>query len=438
MEDAMNSTESESDIDESDRELWDLVEDSSIHNDNNYCLKCYHMFKRNPLVRGKRAHNDDVSSEKTISAGVECKISIGISACLSSHTRCIFRCLKSHKLRRIPKDSRVQAFRATGIFVPPDSRCCSSHILDDGRFGLADLETLSPQTDTCEMTGEDVAFHMNTLRKTKSSSLDNTIFDAISDDKLKQQTGLVRRDFLSVSTHLKLNIRTEKSLALGLYLSKLRHGYPNDHFSVIFDTPRRTIDRYMDKVRTGLKENFVPIHLGQGLARQDLVEDRSRVAKALLVDEAESSIFVWDATYVYIQKSANYLFQRSSYSLHKHRCLVKPMIAVTTRGRIIKVFGPYSAQDSDATILEAIMESEFFLELFKEGDVFIVDRGFERVLAKLAARRFKTMMPCFIDKDKKQLTTEQANQSRVTTKLRYVIECVNGVLKSEFRYFDHV
>ena len=47
-------------------------------------------------------------------------------------------------------------------------------------------------------------------------------------------------------------------------------------------------------------------------------------------------------------------------------------------------------------------------------------------------------MPSFLRKNEKQLSTEEANKSRLVTKVRYVIEKVNGILKSRFRYFDNV
>ncbi|OXU18868.1 hypothetical protein TSAR_003947 [Trichomalopsis sarcophagae] len=90
------------------------------------------------------------------------------------------------------------------------------------------------------------------------------------------------------------------------------------------------------------------------------------------------------------------------------------MIAATTNGFIIDVYGPYS------------------------GDIFIVDRGFRDVIPKLENNGYTARMPYFLDKNKKQLTFEQANKSRIVTKLRFVIEVVNGILKSKFRIFDHV
>jgi len=65
-----------------------------------------------------------------------------------------------------------------------------------------------------------------------------------------------------------------------------------------------------------------------------------------------------DGTYVYIEKSSNYAFQRRTYSLHKGRPLVKPMMMVSTTKYILEVFGPYFAdgKNNDASILNNLVK----------------------------------------------------------------------------------
>lgn len=48
-------------------------------------------------------------------------------------------------------------------------------------------------------------------------------------------------------------------------------------------------------------------------------------------------------------------------------------------------------------------------------------------------------MPALLKKGEKQLEFEQENESRFVTKMRYIIECVNGKLKTEiFECFSSV
>lgn len=57
--------------------------------------------------------------------------------------------------------------------------------------------------------------------------------------------------------------------------------------------------------------------------------------------------------YIYIQKSGNYTFSRRSFSMHKRRPLLKPMMIVSTTGYIVSVLGPYLAdpKNNDSSIL---------------------------------------------------------------------------------------
>lgn len=55
--------------------------------------------------------------------------------------------------------------------------------------------------------------------------------------------------------------------------------------------------------------------------------------------ESKPAIVLCDATYVYVQTSSNYLFQKQTYSLHKHLNLVKPFMIVCCNGHILDCIG---------------------------------------------------------------------------------------------------
>ena len=77
-----------------------------------------------------------------------------------------------------------------------------------------------------------------------------------------------------------------------------------------------------------------------------------------------------DGTYIYIQKSRKYAFQRRCFSLHKHRPLVKAMVVTATDGYIISILGPFYAngQNNDASILKYMVKTneENMLSWFKK------------------------------------------------------------------------
>ena len=130
---------------------------------------------------------------------------------------------------------------------------------------------------------------------------------------------------------------------------------------------------------------------------------------------------------------------RLSYSVQKGRCLVKPFIICAPDGYIVDIYGLYPATWNDARIFEHIMKTDVNLKrVLIEGDILIFDRGFRGVLEPLHNKyKFKTILPCFLPKGQKQFTTEEANRSRLCTKIRWVIEVVNGLLKECYRALDN-
>ena len=83
--------------------------------------------------------------------------------------------------------------------------------------------------------------------------------------------------------------------------------------------------------------HHVPLYLGfQHISRESVItEHTTQTAKVIFGDgktDEKTAILVLDGTYIYIQKSRDYSFARRSFSLHKGRPLVKPMMIVTTTG----------------------------------------------------------------------------------------------------------
>ena len=178
--------------------------------------------------------------------------------------------------------------------------------------------------------------------------------------------------------------------------------------------------------------SFVPSNLGfQHISRDDVKRKHTRtLARELLVADVTSdpAILVLDGTYVYIQKSANFSFQRRSFSMHKHRPLVKPMMVVTTTGYIVSVLGPYLAnsKNNDASILNHMVKTntEEINTWLHEDDILVVDRGFRDSADMLNDIGIHMQMPSFLPKDRKQHNTEEANSSRLVTKVTHICDCI--------------
>ena len=171
-------------------------------------------------------------------------------------------------------------------------------------------------------------------------------------------------------------------------------------------------------------EGFVPKHLGFAhVSKDEIIQQHTRpVAQEIFSNiDSTSAILVLDGTYIYIQKSWNYTLSWRSYCLRKHRPLLKPMMIVSTTGYIITVLGPYlaDAKNNDSSILNHSLQSNTkdIKRWIKEEDVFVVDRGFRDSESLLQDLGMNVQMPAFLQKGQKQLNTEEANCSRLVTKV---------------------
>lgn len=133
------------------------------------------------------------------------------------------------------------------------------------------------------------------------------------------------------------------NVALAVFLAKMRLGLSNRVLACLFHLKsKRTVSRIFHQVREMLMKSFVPLNLGfQHISRDAVLSNHQTVvATELLTNEPNQIVLVADGTYLYCQKSSNNEFQRRTYSNHKRRHLVKPMIITAsvsmTAGRGLK------------------------------------------------------------------------------------------------------
>ena len=122
-------------------------------------------------------------------------------------------------------------------------------------------------------------------------------------------------------------------VALVVFLVKMRLGVSNRVLASLFHLKnKRVVSRIVHDVTEALLKDFVPHHLGfQHIDREtNLQHHQTSIASQLMGDQDEQVIIVIDGTYLYMQKSSNNEFRRRSFSMHKHRHLIKPMITTAT------------------------------------------------------------------------------------------------------------
>ncbi len=128
------------------------------------------------------------------------------------------------------------------------------------------------------------------------------------------------------------NIRSIR-VAVAIFCAKMRLGLSNHVLATMFHIyDRRAVSRIIHQVTDALIKDFVPAHLGfRHISRQTVLKlHQTTIANVLLTDDDQQVVVVMDGTYLYIQKSHHNELQRRTYSMHKHRHLIKPMVITTT------------------------------------------------------------------------------------------------------------
>ncbi|EFN69791.1 hypothetical protein EAG_03885, partial [Camponotus floridanus] len=196
-------------------------------------------------------------------------------------------------------------------------------------------------------------------------------------------------------------------------------------------------------VRQSLMQRFVPTNIGfDAITREDYIARHvTQFANELYNPDPLTPrvIAIVDGTYTYIPKSTNFRALRQSYSIHKGRHLIKPVLIVAPDGWILNIQGPYFSdhRNNDAAILQNEFEhdADRMRRWFQNNDIIIIDRGYRDAILLFERLGITWKMPALLNQNERQLNTEDANESRLVTKSRWVVEARNGHLRSIFKIF---
>ncbi|VDI60677.1 Hypothetical predicted protein [Mytilus galloprovincialis] len=157
-------------------------------------------------------------------------------------------------------------------------------------------------------------------------------------------------------------------------------------------------------------QDFVPHFIGfQHISHEDFVRNHTTpIAKTLFANDSEdAAIIVMDGTYIYLQKSADYEFQRLSYSLHKTE--LKPMV-------IYWVPILQTEKNNDAAIIKhmIVVNAEGMNEWLETSDVCVVDRGFRDVVDFLREQGYNVEMPVYLKKGSKTASGRRSQRQQTS------------------------
>lgn len=369
------------------------------------------------------------SSSQSLSSPPSVRLSI--KSVSKSHAYC-FICKKpGPKLIVVPLNVRTDVFIRHNVLITSDSRCCPSHLSSNcDRFNssvITDLKTLDHSYLNRTAILDLLSKVRQIAQKSSSTRMSFDDVECYSDDELVNLTGLNKEQLVDLYKFVQPHVRNTPArsafTSLGIFLFKLKSGLSNKTLSTLFGISRASIRRAVHSVRQSLMLEFVPSNLGfPHISREDVVNKHTReLAQSLLAETSDQVILVLDGTYIYINKSNNFQFQRRSFSMHKGRPLVKPMVIVTTSGYYVSILGPYFAdnKNNDSSILKHIMNNniEEIKSWVRPNDIFVVDRGFRDSVELLKDLGIQPEIPAFLKPGEKQMKSEEANTSRLVTKV---------------------
>lgn len=364
-------------------------------------------------------------------------VELPIPRTVSTHKYC-FLCKEKQNLIQVPFNARKQVYIARKIYIPEGNRCCEQHLIKK-RFYELEMNRIDIKSRCSSIKVSDVTYLLVNLRIDVDKELTDKIADfSLPEDRLIILTGLTWENLIylrEMLTSLRNSESRSVTQALVVFLFKLRSGNSNNiiHSVLGLDRPQQVFD-FCASVIKSFEQDVLPTRFGfQAIGRETLIRHTAPIARILHDIKDDELGLVCDATYLYHEKSENNDYQRKSYSGQKKKPLCKPFTVCTTNGYIVDIFGPFYANQNDAQILDQLLsEPNGLKNILKEGDSFFLDRGFRDVIGKLEDLKFKAHMPA-LKGQRKQLTTAEANASRMVTLVRWVVEAVHGVMGQKYK-----
>ena len=367
------------------------------------------------------------------------------------HAKCIIckERIKTGLSKVIPTEARFDLLIKFNVYADSASRICISHLAGNHLARTVEWSTNKEEREmslSTEQTSEIIEGFLTMARgREHSFSLDFND-PTFTDQDCLVWTGWTRSQFQSMLDCLQItqdSVQRDKSTALLIFWVKLKTGLSFQQISSLLnrntDSGLKMVSRAFRTVTSDLDAHFAPNFIScNHISRDKALSEHMTAYSSVLYGGKVCTI--WDGTYYYIEKSSNYSLGRHTYSGQKHRPLLKFMSLVFPDGYVLDSIGPYMAdgKNNDAGITEHILNLHGDLaDWVSEGDVCVVDRGFRDVLDVFEGLGLETKMPSYLKKGISQHTTKEANDSRLVTKVRWVVEAYHGRVK-KWIFFDKI
>jgi hypothetical protein len=273
-----------------------------------------------------------------------------------------------------------------GIYIQDGTRVCDAH-LNLGNNLINKEEFNKIQTvQRAHSSNKVMTLSNECIMVAKKSNLFSDFRDIkyLDDAHCMKITGWSKANFLLFSNHIhgiKETSKRNKYQLVALYRYWLRTGIDQSTLASLFGetTIQRNISKYLDDIRNAIYKCFVPRYLGANKDRAFYIKFNTTMGLKLHDIPSDNLVLVADGTYHKIEKSANNEMQYKTYSGQKKDNLFKPFIICCADGYIVDCYGPFAANQNDATILDYIIETDTDLQalLVPDKTTFILDRGMQ-------------------------------------------------------------
>ena len=347
--------------------------------------------------------------------------------------------------KSLPYHARMNLLINSQIFLHKDQKICENHLLGSNLAPEINIPHGSEihADESYELLQDLVAL----LKETTSKPYLDFDGMELSDDDYKTWTGWTRAQFQEMECHLSnlrpSNVRSVRS-ALAMFWIKLKTSLSFQQIAVLFNLDREHGRLYVANtvhaVAEELDKTFVPSNLGTSATTRETAIGHGTVFSSTLFGK-DKVITIWDGTYYYIQKAEDHELSRRTYSGHKNRPLVKFMSVVLPDGYVLDVLGPYMSdgKNNDAGMTRHIMKTQQeLMDWMEEEDVAILDRSFRDVIEALEEEGLECKMPSYLMKGVPQHSVEDANDSRLITKVRWIVESYHGRIKKWTFFYNRI
>lgn len=215
-----------------------------------------------------------------------------------------------------------------------------------------DIDMSSYRKKTSLLTSNEASDLLSKIKTRASHNLINfkLDFEHLHNEDYNTLIGISKDNFFDLTSNI-TSLRNTKCRsvknAIGILLFKLKSGLSNGVLATLCGMrSRRQVAEIVRTARIAMMQYFVSMNFGfDHTTRESIVDHHTTdISKQLFTDPiSDTVIMVLDGTYIYIQKSSSYKFQRLTYSMHKNLPLVKPFIITATDGYIVDVVGPFFA-----------------------------------------------------------------------------------------------